>query len=186
LVKLEKYNLPVILLTAPEKDKKELQYKLAFELGHLILHEGNPVIREENYITYKEEAELFANCFLMPIDSYSRDIDSYERDNSNYFWMSEKWNVPYRYTYNHAVKLELVDRNHIRNRPSELAKEVKYISFFSDKEAPGKLSKTILQFAIESAMNELDLEIEGILDILKKGGVYLYPKEINNLLGFNS
>lgn len=82
-------DIPVIVLNKKKDNKDRLQFSIAHELGHLLMHTG--LTEKDGYIDTEQEADEFAGCFLMPERALGSDL---LREDASYFAdLAKKWNV---------------------------------------------------------------------------------------------
>lgn len=81
---------PFILWNAEKDHIPRLNFDLAHELGHILLHNGVEVT-SDNISKLERQANYFAGAFLLPREMFSREIVS---TSINYFFkLKERWRV---------------------------------------------------------------------------------------------
>lgn len=111
------YNsVPYIFRSNDKYSDARLRFDLSHELGHLLLH-ANTFMDEDlaTKVTYdkiEKEADLFAACFLLPKESFSRDV--YSTSINHFIQLKKKWKVSIGAMIYRCSDLGILSENQIK------------------------------------------------------------------------
>ena len=91
-----------------------INFDLAHELGHIILHNWNEDtedISREEFKQREKEANEFAAAFLLPKESFLNDIRFYNNELSRYVELKKKWRVSIGAMIHRACQLDVLTMN---------------------------------------------------------------------------
>lgn len=91
-----------------------INFDLAHELGHIILHNWNEDtedISREEFKQREKEANEFAAAFLLPTESFLNDIKFYNNELSRYVELKKKWRVSIGAMIHRACQLDVLTMN---------------------------------------------------------------------------
>lgn len=91
-----------------------INFDLAHELGHIILHNWNEDtedISREEFKQREKEANEFAAAFLLPAESFLNDIKFYNNELSRYVELKKKWRVSIGAMIHRACQLDVLTMN---------------------------------------------------------------------------
>ena len=87
-----------------------LNFDLAHELGHMVLHNGVDV-NSDNLARVERQANYFAGCFLLPRETFSREVFS---TSIHYFFkLKERWRVSVAAMIYRCKELGILNANQI-------------------------------------------------------------------------
>lgn len=105
-------EIPYIVLGNLKKSAVRRNFDLAHELGHLILHYkmGFMELDSKTYKDIEKEADLFAGCFLLPVEEFKNDFKDLIRSSNpdSYIDLKSKWKVSIQALAIRAKKLDLL------------------------------------------------------------------------------
>lgn len=68
-------NRPYVFLSNDKNNGIRSRFDVSHELGHIVLHKNvSAEVQKEYHKEIERQADLFAGCFLMPAESFSKDI----------------------------------------------------------------------------------------------------------------
>lgn len=91
-----------------------INFDLAHELGHIILHNWNEDTEDISREVFKEkekQANEFAAAFLLPEKAFRNDIHSFATELSNYVELKKKWRVSISAMIHRACELGVISMN---------------------------------------------------------------------------
>lgn len=93
---IDNEEIYIIAVSKNKHSAARIQFDIAHELGHIILHEWSEnieLLNREQFKTREREANEFASEFLLPSSSYTRDIIGMPNKIENYIFLKRKWKV---------------------------------------------------------------------------------------------
>ena len=101
---------PFILCSSDRDELPRLNFDLAHELGHMVLHNGVDV-NSDNLARVERQANYFAGCFLLPRETFSREVFS---TSIHYFFkLKERWRVSVAAMIYRCKELGILNANQI-------------------------------------------------------------------------
>lgn len=91
-----------------------INFDLAHELGHILLHSWSEDTEAMDRVTFKkkeEEANNFAAAFLLPESSYRKDIAFYSTSLDHYIELKKKWHVSIGAMIHRACELGVITQS---------------------------------------------------------------------------
>ena len=184
----EKYFF-VIAYSNNKNSAARINFDLAHELGHIILHPWSDDTEDtsrEDFKNKEKEANDFAAAFLLPESSFLKDIRFYPTELQNYIELKRKWHVSIGAMLHRACELKAITTSQYqylirimnakgikKNEPLDNILEIPYPSLLKDSVnilvANGVFSKNELlnEFA-NSGLSMKGNEVEKLL-VLDKG-----------------
>lgn len=86
----------IIAVSKNKHSAARVQFDIAHELGHIILHEWSENIElldREQFKNREKEASEFASEFLLPSSSYMNDVNGMPNKIESYIFLKRKWKV---------------------------------------------------------------------------------------------
>ena len=106
--------LYIIAFSDNKSSAARINFDLAHELGHIILHEwseDNENISREEFKQHEKEANAFAAAFLLPKDKFTADLKFMPSDYGHYIELKKKWHVSIGAMLHRACELEVISQN---------------------------------------------------------------------------
>ena len=104
----------IIAYSNNKNSAARINFDLAHELGHIILHtwsDDTENITREEFKAKEKAANNFAAAFLLPADSFSRDIRFYSTELQHYIELKKKWHVSIAAMLHRACELNVISQN---------------------------------------------------------------------------
>ena len=99
---------PIIIASEKKKIAVRFRFSLAHELGHLLLHQGIQ-INSKNLDEIERQANYFANSFLLPETSFSKEIFSHSL--THFTSLKNRWKVSIAAMIMRCRELKLLNEN---------------------------------------------------------------------------
>ena len=176
-------NSVYIIVLNSSKNLVRSRFDLAHELGHVLLHPWSENIEELSKQEFKEreaQANKFAGAFLLPKESFGKDISHYPTKLDFYVHLKDKWNVSIQAMIYRAHQLNIITTSQYQYLMRQVSKRGWRIAEPNDK--PYKMSKTLLQEAIELLFSVGELTPTTLMIALKKKGLILRHEDVEDLL----
>jgi Zn-dependent peptidase ImmA (M78 family)/DNA-binding XRE family transcriptional regulator len=172
-----------IALAIGNRPEGRINFDLAHELGHILLHpwsENLELITKEEFKAREKQANMFASAFLLPKNSFEKDIKAYPTDLKYYQFLKKKWKVSIQAMAYRSHQLGIITDNQFQYMMRQISKNGWRTKEPEDK--PFILNENIFQGAIDLLIKENILDPKSILQILKNHGITIYRQDIENLL----
>ena len=104
----------IIVLSVGQKGKARLNFDLAHELGHIMLHpwtEDIETLSNEEFKERERQANKFASCFLLPRETFLDDCRKYPTELEYYRMLKSKWNCSIQAMLYRANDLKVISNN---------------------------------------------------------------------------
>ncbi len=176
-------NSVYIIVLNSSKNLVRSRFDLAHELGHVLLHPWSENIEELSKQEFKEretQANKFAGAFLLPKESFGKDISHYPTKLDFYVHLKDKWNVSIQAMIYRAHQLNIITTSQYQYLMRQVSKRGWRITEPNDK--PYRMSKTLLQEAIELLFSVGELTPTTLMIALKKKGLILRHEDVEDLL----
>jgi len=177
------YNVYIIALGLGSKPKERLNFDMAHELGHILLHPWEDDLETLSRLEFKgleKQANMFASAFLLPKDTFTNDISKYPTDLRYYQYLKNKWNVSIQAMIYRTQQLNIITPNQYSYLMRQISKKG-----WRKKEPgdlPGKLNENVFQEAIDVLFENRYFNANSFIQKLKDYGIILYPHDIEDLL----
>lgn len=178
------YFIAVVLGNRPEG---RIRFDMAHELGHILLHpwsEDLEAITKEEFKARERQANMFASAFLLPLNSFSKDIAAYPTDLQYYQFLKKKWKVSIQAMIYRTHQLDIITDNQYQYLMRQVSKNGWRMKEPGDE--PYILNESIFQGAVDLLVEQNVLKASEILKLLKRDGVTLYARDIEELLHLRS
>jgi len=106
--------LYIIAFSDNKSSAARINFDLAHELGHIVLHEwseDNENISREEFKQQEKEANAFAAAFLLPKDKFTADLKFMPSEYGHYIELKKKWHVSIGAMLHRACELEIITQN---------------------------------------------------------------------------
>lgn len=113
-VNLEESDVYFIALSKNKESAVRMNFDIAHELGHIILHEWSEdeeITSREQFKTKEKEANEFAAAFLMPKESFEKDVSLAPQNIDYYIELKRKWKVSIAAMLYRSCYLEIISQN---------------------------------------------------------------------------
>lgn len=140
-------GVPIIVINKHKGTSVRRRFSLAHELGHLVLHKDlqDREFRDRSNM-FEQEANLFAEHFLMPSDSFENSIISPKLD--HFVQMKEEWGVSIAAMIYHCGQLGVINSRKVRSLQVQMSalgwKKTEPLDNKMEFEIPHKVSNLIL------------------------------------------
>lgn len=172
-----------IAVAQGEKPKGRIFFDMAHELGHILLHpwsESLDLISKEEFKSRENQANRFASALLLPKESFLQEIQAYPTDLNYYLHLKKRWYCSMQAMIYRAHQLKAITDNQYQYMMRQISKKGWRINEPDDR--PYYLNENIFQGAIDVLFEAEYLNPNTLLQLLKKYGVTMYPKDIEELL----
>lgn len=172
----------IIVLCLGNKGKARLNFDLAHELGHIILHpwtEDIEMLSKEEFKERERQANKFASAFLLPKSQYLKDCKMYPTDLNYYIRLKKKWGVSIQAMIYRSWSLGVITNSQYQY----LMRQINRRGWRKNEpgDNPYRLNDSIFKMAIDFLL-ENGYDIKDVVQIFKKSSVQLYNDEIERLL----
>lgn len=182
ILNIDNYETYIIVLSIGKKGKSRINFDLAHELGHIMLHpwtEDIETLSNEEFKERERQANKFASSFLLPEETFSIDCERYPTELEYYKKMKSKWEVSIQAMLYRANDLEIISNNQFQY----LMRQVSQRGWRKKEpgDSPHVLNENIFKIAIDFLL-ENEYSKKDIIDIFEKATVSLFSNEIEELL----
>jgi Zn-dependent peptidase ImmA (M78 family) len=104
----------IIAFSNNKNSAARINFDLAHELGHILLHEwseDNENISREDFKQHEKEANAFAAAFLLPENRFTADLKFMPSDLGHYIELKKKWRVSIAAMLHRACELGIITQN---------------------------------------------------------------------------
>lgn len=164
------------------KSQSRINFDIAHELGHIILHKG---LKKEQYSAYfnkiEKDANRFASAFLMPeSNAYDKLCNLIAFKPRFFIPVANYFNVSIQATVHRAKDLNIIDDYTY----SSLYRTISANGWRKHEpiDRPGVIHETLLQAAIKLLFEHKVLTPSLFIEQLNMKGVYLNHKELEKIL----
>lgn len=174
----------VIALSKNKSSASRTHFDVAHELGHIILHTWSDdieLLSREQFKQRENEANEFANAFLLPERAYVAEASRYTSSIDRYVHLKQKWKTSIGAMLFRSRNLGLISQNEYQN-----------IIIYMQKKGLKKnepldntlqtLGPTLLKDAIETLLVNNIFTVSELVDQLASDGLALFNEEIETLL----
>ena len=104
----------LIVLSTGMRGRSRINFNLAHELGHIILHpwtEDIETISNEDFKEREKQANKFASSFLLPKETFELDVNKFPNDLDYYLKLKDKWGVSVQAMLYRSFDLGIISYN---------------------------------------------------------------------------
>lgn len=104
----------IIAFSNNKNSAARINFDLAHELGHIMLHEwseDNENISREDFKQHEKEANAFASAFLLPKNKFSAELKFMPSELGHYIELKKKWHVSIGAMLHRACDLGIITQN---------------------------------------------------------------------------
>ena len=177
----------VVALALGEKSMQRLNFDMAHELGHILMHawgESNEDIDKDEFNLREKQANIFAGALLLPAESFGKDVAPYATNIDFYRAMKKKWGVSMQAMMYRARQLEIISANQFQYMMRLMSKRGQRKREPGD--IPGRLDGTIFQGAIDLLIDGEYKTADEIKWEFAKNGIILHQKDLESLMGLKA
>jgi Zn-dependent peptidase ImmA (M78 family)/DNA-binding XRE family transcriptional regulator len=181
---INKKPLYIIAFSENKQTAARINFDLAHELGHIMLHSWSDDIEtysREEFKNHEKQANAFASAFLLPKDEFVNDLRYYNTDLNHYTELKKKWHVSISAMLYRACNLNLITQYQYQYLMRTMNAKNMRISEPLDRilEVP---TPHLLRDAVEMLITNDVFSRSELLSELSLKGLSLEPTEIENLL----
>ncbi|MBS6105892.1 XRE family transcriptional regulator [Anaerococcus sp.] len=179
---IDGYDNYIVVLSVGNKGKARINFDLAHELGHMILHpwtEDIETLPPDEFKDRERQANKFASSLLLPKTTFKNEVVKFPNDLEYYVRLKSKWGVSIQAMIYRANDLGVITNNQFQYLMKQISK-----NGWRKKEPgdfPHELNDNIFKMAIDLLL-ENDYTKKDILEIFNKSSISLFRDEIENLL----
>lgn len=177
----------MIALAIGDKPKCRLNFDMAHELGHILLHnwdDSNETLSKDEFNALEKQANMFASAFLMPRESFGRDVVPYSTKVEYYRSLKKKWGVSMQAMMYRARQLGIISANQFQYMMRIVSAKGWRTSEPGD--VPGRLNDTIFQAALDVLIEGNILSVRKLMDELYEYGVCLSTRDLEDIMDLKS
>lgn len=182
IINIDDYETYIIVLATGKKGKARINFDMAHELGHILLHpwtEDIETLSNEEFKERERQANKFASSFLLPRDTFLADCRKYPTELEYYRMLKNKWETSIQAMLFRANELDVITNNQFQY----LMRQVSSRGW--RKKEPGDypytLNENIFKMAIKLLLDN-DYSKEDIINLFNESSVNLFSDEIEGLL----
>lgn len=182
LIKVNSNETYIVVLSVGKKGKARINFDLAHELGHIILHpwtEDIETLSNEEFKERERQANKFASSFLLPEDMFKSDVEKFPIELDYYLKLKSKWECSIQAMLYRSNDLGVITNNqfqYLMRQVSQRGWKTKEPGDF-----PHVLNDNIFKMAIDLLL-ENNFSKTDIMDIFKNASVSIFSYEIEELL----
>lgn len=182
IINIDDYETYIIVLATGKKGKARINFDMAHELGHILLHpwtEDIETLSNEEFKERERQANKFASSFLLPRDTFLADCRKYPTELEYYRKLKNDWEVSIQAMIFRSNDLDVITNNQYQY----LMRQVSSRGW--RKKEPGDypytLNENIFKMAIKLLLDN-DYSKEDIINLFNESSVNLFSDEIEGLL----
>ncbi len=176
----------IIVLSVGNKGKARINFDLAHELGHILLHpwtEDIETLSNDEFKDRERQANKFASSLLLPKETFSKDCSRYPTELEYYIRLKKKWGVSIQAMLYRACDLDIISNNQFQYLMRQIS------SKGWRKKEPGDtpyvLNENIFKMGIELLLDN-NYTKRDVTNIFEESSISLFSDEIEELLNLPS
>lgn len=176
----------IIVLSVGNKGKARINFDLAHELGHILLHpwtEDIETLSNDEFKDRERQANKFASSLLLPKETFSKDCSRYPTELEYYIRLKKKWGVSIQAMLYRACDLDIISNNQFQYLMRQIS------SKGWRKKEPGDtpyvLNENIFKMGIELLLDN-NYTKQDVTNIFEESSISLFSDEIEELLNLPS
>lgn len=176
----------IIVLSVGNKGKARINFDLAHELGHILLHpwtEDIETIPNDEFKDRERQANKFASSLLLPKETFSKDCSRYPTELEYYIRLKKKWGVSIQAMLYRACDLDIISNNQFQYLMRQISSKG-----WRKKEpgdTPHVLNENIFKMGIELLLDN-NYTKQDVTNIFEESSINLFSDEIEELLNLPS
>ena len=182
IINIDDYETYIIVLATGKKGKARINFDMAHELGHILLHpwtEDIETLSNEEFKERERQANKFASSFLLPRDTFLADCRKYPTELEYYRKLKNDWEVSIQAMIFRANDLDVISNNQYQY----LMRQVSSRGWRRKEpgDYPYTLNENIFKMAIKLLLDN-DYSKEDVVNLFNESSVNLFSDEIEELL----
>lgn len=176
----------IIVLCVGNKGKARINFDLAHELGHILLHpwtEDIETLSNDEFKDRERQANKFASSLLLPKETFTKDCSRYPTELEYYIRLKKKWGVSIQAMLYRACDLDIISNNQFQYLMRQIS------SKGWRKKEPGDiphvLNENIFKMGIELLLDN-NYTKQDVTNIFEESSINLFSDEIEELLNLPS
>lgn len=172
----------IVVLSVGKKGKARINFDLAHELGHIILHpwtEDIETLPSEEFKERERQANKFASSFLLPEKTFKTDAEKFPTELDYYLRLKTKWGCSIQAMLYRSNDLGIITNNQFQYLMRQVGKRGWRMKEPGD--SPHTLNENIFKMAVDLLL-ENGYTKKDILEIFEKASVSIFSDEIEQLL----
>lgn len=172
----------IVVLSVGKKGKARINFDLAHELGHTILHpwtEDIETLPSEEFKERERQANKFASSFLLPEKTFKTDAEKFPTELDYYLRLKTKWGCSIQAMLYRSNDLGIITNNQFQYLMRQVGKRGWRMKEPGD--SPHTLNENIFKMAVDLLL-ENGYAKKDILEIFEKASVSIFSDEIEQLL----
>lgn len=176
----------IIVLSVGNKGKARINFDLAHELGHILLHpwtEDIETLSNDEFKDRERQANKFASSLLLPKETFSKDCSRYPTELEYYIRLKKKWGVSIQAMLYRACDLYIISNNQFQYLMRQISSKG-----WRKKEpgdTPHVLNENIFKMGIELLLDN-NYTKQDVTNIFEESSINLFSDEIEELLNLPS
>lgn len=176
----------IIVLSVGNKGKARINFDLAHELGHILLHpwtEDIETLSNDEFKDRERQANKFASSLLLPKETFSKDCSRYPTELEYYIRLKKKWGISIQAMLYRACDLDIISNNQFQYLMRQISSKG-----WRKKEpgdTPHVLNENIFKMGIELLLDN-NYTKQDVTNIFEESSVNLFSDEIEELLNLPS
>ncbi len=174
----------IIGLSADGKSKTRLNFDMAHELGHILMHnwiDNCEPLNHDEFVNLEKQANMFASSFLLPKESFAEDVGIFPTKINYYIRLKEKWHTSIQAMIYRANQLKIISTNQYQYMMRTIS--AKGWRTVEPGDIAFALDETIFNSIVNLLINEGGLTGEDIVNAFHNHNIYLNRNEYEDLLG---
>lgn len=176
----------IIVLSVGNKGKARINFDLAHELGHILLHpwtEDIETLSNDEFKDRERQANKFASSLLLPKETFLKDFSRYPTELEYYIRLKKKWGVSIQAMLYRACDLDIISNNQFQYLMRQISSKG-----WRKKEpgdTPHVLNENIFKMGIELLLDN-NYTKQDVTNIFEESSINLFSDEIEELLNLPS
>ena len=186
-VELDGINIYLIALSSNKESASRINFDIAHELGHIILHEWSEdedSISRDEFKKKEKEANEFAAAFLLPESEFANDVSLDPQNLDYYIQLKRKWKVSIAAMLYRTCSLGIITQNQY-----QYMLRIMQAKDWRKREPLDNVIKTpkptLLSDAIEVLLVNHVFSQQELIDEISNMGLAMEPSELEILLNLN-
>ena len=174
------------MLSVGNKGKARINFDLAHELGHILLHpwtEDIETLSNDEFKDRERQANKFASSLLLPKEIFSKDCSRYPTELEYYIRLKKKWGVSIQAMLYRVCDLDIISNNQFQYLMRQISSKG-----WRKKEpgdTPHVLNENIFKMCIELLLDN-NYTKQDVTNIFEESSINLFSDEIEELLNLPS
>lgn len=186
-VRMNGTDMYIIALSSNKESASRINFDIAHELGHILLHEWSEdedVLKREDFKLREKEANEFASAFLLPKSSFVPEVSLQPQNLDFYVQLKRKWKVSIAAMLYRSRELDVITQGQyqylMRVMQNKNWRKTEPLDSIIKPAKPSLLSDAVDVLLVNNVFTQKEF-----IDELSDMGLAMNPDELEILLNLN-